>query len=518
MLKSRGTRIVAKIGGRNVNGKVTIACEDLARFASDIAGTRTKVGTFSGLGIVVKPYHQGRCGPHVEDVELISTNLMMKHLYFTNFGYAEDIADSNKRILKILNGRLRSTTKDYVTGYYHCTIWEHCKSILISTARQLEHVILEVGSMVFAPADMKIEGCEFPQLRTIEFQHHGYNNSLPRFLKTIVNNAASLVELRFEHSVEYSYGGMQLCVQRELDELTQVIEGSKAHVVYRKFPSLKLQMTELFVSHLKVRSLVISQDCHSVPPKEHYDRVKTVLRNSVNTLEFADVDVVLLLMALLDGDPFTKMNKLLAKINLDYIGSKPLDPLKDALLQRPDLWRRCFPNLKRIELEEPDNDGHDDKPAPGITKELLQQLLHQSHKKCPTQAMMEGYDTLLQVQWLRLGSHSHGGIRTPAILDLLANLCPLLKFLDVAIRVAFPPDLWSRWSYLEEISFTLLPPLTLDSVFCGIHAEEATELKGKSVEYLKSVHIVPVRPSLAHLTSKLLMLWEIVPSLANACF
>ena len=58
------------------------------------------------------------------------------------------------------------------------------------------------------------------------------------------------------------------------------------------------------------------------------------------------------------------------------------------------------------------------------------------------------------------------------------------------------PTIWELWPHVEELETTGRNQVLrkyFDSEFCGIHPEEAEELRKKDYEYLKAVNIVPIR-------------------------
>ena len=86
------------------------------------------------------------------------------------------------------------------------------------------------------------------------------------------------------------------------------------------------------------------------------------------------------------------------------------------------------------------------------------------------------------------------------------------------VRSAPLSKLWSLWPNLERLSISSIcfsdiygfmpgpPPLhNFDAIFCGIHPEEAAFLQRKSIEYLKAVHIVPIKPAITDLKSKFIL-------------
>ena len=68
-------------------------------------------------------------------------------------------------------------------------------------------------------------------------------------------------------------------------------------------------------------------------------------------------------------------------------------------------------------------------------------------------------------------------------------------------------QMWGLWPTLEKLELTGYVKATtrcFDADFCGIHEDEAQMLREMSEEYLDAVHIVPFKPSVCTMPSKLL--------------
>ena len=66
--------------------------------------------------------------------------------------------------------------------------------------------------------------------------------------------------------------------------------------------------------------------------------------------------------------------------------------------------------------------------------------------------------------------------------------------------------IWEFWPELVELEVSVgckYPDRNHDAIFCGLHEEEVEFLKTQTDEYLQTVHIVPVRPSVTTMLSKL---------------
>ena len=94
-------------------------------------------------------------------------------------------------------------------------------------------------------------------------------------------------------------------------------------------------------------------------------------------------------------------------------------------------------------------------------------------------------------------------------LSFLGELCTYLECLTMNI-LTFPtvPRFWCGWKHLKEISFDVDGTVDLNYIYCGIHSEEAAELRRKGVQVLKSVHSVPIRQPLAYFSSKLRTVYD----------
>ena len=96
---------------------------------------------------------------------------------------------------------------------------------------------------------------------------------------------------------------------------------------------------------------------------------------------------------------------------------------------------------------------------------------------------------------------------TGATLALTADNCELLKTLCIRVKHLvidpFTAQVELAFSKLVGIgTLELVSPgpglQMMDDVFCGLHPEEVEDFKWKDEEFLKAVHIVPIRPSIVH--------------------
>ena len=68
-------------------------------------------------------------------------------------------------------------------------------------------------------------------------------------------------------------------------------------------------------------------------------------------------------------------------------------------------------------------------------------------------------------------------------------------------------EIWELWPDLEELKVHVrgCPKIkNNDAEICGVHEEEAENLRGMDDEFLRTVQIVPIRPSLLTMESKYL--------------
>ena len=91
-----------------------------------------------------------------------------------------------------------------------------------------------------------------------------------------------------------------------------------------------------------------------------------------------------------------------------------------------------------------------------------------------------------------------GVFLTEAELEFVCNLCPHVEELNTRGMYSQFPYLWSHLKRLESFHAVLKEIENMDATFCGIHPEEAEQLKKNGVKHLIEVHIVPIRPPITH--------------------
>ena len=68
-------------------------------------------------------------------------------------------------------------------------------------------------------------------------------------------------------------------------------------------------------------------------------------------------------------------------------------------------------------------------------------------------------------------------------------------------------EIWEMWPKLEELKISgsqITLTRNYDADFCGIHEEEASQLRKMDENYIRAVHLVPIRPSLLTMKRKYL--------------
>ena len=365
LLQTRST-LFAQIGGRGEATSPTMACHDLPLFTGVISGMST-VSPFSGLKVLSYHNHPGSCGSTFDEdsAKLVNAKVPIKSLELNHLSYNP---------VRILRGEVEPGS--CTTEYQPCKALEYFNSVLTSKAAGLQRVLLISSTDWPLPKlDMnEREQCEFPQLRSLEFIGPSYSEGFKSWftlLRKIVCNAPNLHEVRFDFSASESPEGIHELVTF-LVFMSAVMDGSKAQPVNGFFmsPLPMFPATKGFIARLAVRQLCIRlRKSNPSLLNGHFQQMKQIFRNSCKTLKWALVDSVLLLQILLDGSPFLELHELIAEINFDYLQTRY--PALMGTLLRPELWKRCFPNLKKLEIR-----MHYDHPESHVMlmNELMQQL------------------------------------------------------------------------------------------------------------------------------------------------
>ena len=125
---------------------------------------------------------------------------------------------------------------------------------------------------------------------------------------------------------------------------------------------------------------------------------------------------------------------------------------------------------------------------------------------------------VLPAHWFTLNVSSDARKLTLDLFNKNINLVPIqslapkmtlleLKILhtsDFDADLAPFRDIWKLWPQLVGLKINVKAQYSnrnYDADFCGIWKEEAQILREKDEEYLRSLHIVPVRPSVLTMTS-----------------
>ena len=97
---------------------------------------------------------------------------------------------------------------------------------------------------------------------------------------------------------------------------------------------------------------------------------------------------------------------------------------------------------------------------------------------------------------LQVGTINMSSIKT--VFPNVTSLGIIMQDTDVT-EAHLPPfqEIWELWPNLAEFSFegkTNFLERNCDADFCGINEQEVELLRRMDEEYLKAVHIVPIRP------------------------
>ena len=156
-----------------------------------------------------------------------------------------------------------------------------------------------------------------------------------------------------------------------------------------------------------------------------------------------------------------------------------IELLKSPNSFESDFWVRFFRNIPRNELRVGSNRDH--ATIPCTTGSNARRLhLHLSRSKTDLSPLK------------RL---------TPNILSFQLSISD--DYRDTELPRF--PQIWELWPKLEQVNVRwryVHLDRYYDADFCGIHEEEAKYLRQKGDKFLRSVHIVPIKPCLATMSSE----------------
>ena len=476
LLRTRG-KTVARIWGLSEGTLTRRACRTLSEFATLIGRTRALV-PFAGFDIMIDHSHHGPCQPLNQEslLALVNAKVPIKNLSINN--------DSKYDLSEPRELRF-------------CEALGFVQSIFCKNSHEIQKLSFEI-THTSLPLGLKLAGREFPRLETVKVSVEQCGQEFESeldFLKDIVAGAKHLQQIHFHfisrHNDKVRESEDFLFFQ---DFLNAAVEGTRVSLFCKTCPFPDLPVMDDFAARLVVRSARLA--CFSY---KDYVTAEKILENSAETLETAVVDVMMLLKILVDTVRLPRLRRICLEINLDYV-EREHPALMNIIMTRQDLWKQSFPNLEELEINavaaaaHHDEDDDDDyEPDPELMLELNKRLAH-----CASSSNFQQLEqqTWLEVKFLRLWSH--WGSITAGLLDFLCQLCPNLKGLEVRGEILSLPFFWCHWRFLRNIEFESQQGIDLDSMLCGIHQDEAADLRGKDAEYLKAVHIVPIHPPITH--------------------
>ena len=164
-----------------------------------------------------------------------------------------------------------------------------------------------------------------------------------------------------------------------------------------------------------------------------------------------------------------------------------------SLLLQKHAWRQCFPKLQNLKFGS---------KAEKISEDFIQEFAAQfcAGIEVPDCKELGESDSALTVGRLSLGDMA-GFQWTADDCQFFTDLCPNMIYFCVSDDCKpFLPNFFERLTKVVTLEFPSVDNVNLDCLICGIHPEEADALGRCSVNYLRKVHIVPVRPPLSYLT------------------
>ena len=341
--------------------------------------------------------------------------------------------------------------------------------------------------------------CAFPVLKNFKFDSDKLfkptsptYSTLLDFLKKVVQSAPELEEFHLNDFVSSNSTNMDEYNQCLEDLVSQVLDSSRALLVFDQNHRKASDLSTNCLSRLAVRNFHV-MDCYLAT--QNYDVWKIMLKNSMRQLEKAKLNIQLLTEVFLNEIPMVRLERLYLSISRHY--EDAYSPLLDVIL-RKHVWKRCLPNFKVLFLGE---DAVSDGSAKVLIPELISRLNRAPIISCTEE---EEDNSRLEVESIE---HFQRHSFLPEVrCAFFCDLCPHVRHLELVqpVNESFVPHFYNRLQSVEHLNWSqVYPERNVDHRLCGIHPEEAELLKKKDIEYLKRVHIVPVEPSITFLTSKL---------------
>ena len=389
-----------------------------------------------------------------------------------------------------------------------CNSVSFLNSVLSANAHQLVQLsVIVPGISTLNLESIANKSCGFPQLKIFKFDgpEHVLLRDRPKllsFLKNFVGCAPKLEQLHLGHltgrTMEcHRWGGGYEGVPLE-DMVTTVIGERNILLVCNRYPDEVPELSPAIWNKLAVRKFIL-EDFHN-ELYDYFDQddddgadheincapLNVILRNSQSTLELAKMNSLILAQITINGLVFTKLQKLCLK----FPSSRENYPAFRAAVLRKQAWKLCFPNLKVLIVQQ---------ATWGANRpELIRELCGKLRDSFGTFPAAGGANSWMGAQQLVVGDLQL------SLYDFacLGELCPNVKNLcwQNRSRLALP-YFFTRLKSIEIIDLIVWESEDLDWMFCGIHPEEAEELKSKDVEYLQAVHLIPVCPPITPLQS-----------------
>ena len=431
----------------------------------------------AGLDINAIINHAGPC-PRLDKAgsEIISTKVMIQRLEITMW------------TLTSADGGVEANT---------CCILQSLKTLF-----KLNELPTQKTSVLATPVPALNLGLtpalhELPNLQIAKFEDTRYFILHPRkllFMKQLVAKAPNLKELHLQLSLDEADD-----VEWLKTRMDGLLGGTSALVVceFTNYGSGELDPAEFLNENQFSRLAIREYDDASV---EVFSKgiISTVLPNSRATLIKAKLHAFRLAKMLQQGVCFQNLEDLTVQINLAYFRRKY--PAFVETILRKSLWKQCFPNVRKLSVYEPEQDG--DLEDYALEDDYEAEILETINAFSSDQTE-QVEDSHLEVSSLKLLNDGWPGVfLNERELEFVCSLCPYTKELKMYGFYEAYPYLWGHLQNIASCHIVIEEAENMDAIFCGLHAEEVEELEGRDLEYLKAVHIVPILPPLTHLPSK----------------